>query len=119
MLESEMSKPAARTEAMAISDVKAKLSSLVNKVYRGETRVLIEKSGIPVAALVSVEDLQQLARMDEEDREAWAVLEAMRAPFRDVPLDEIEREAAKAIAEVGAELCVKREPAATKSAKTA
>jgi len=88
---------------MKISAVKSHLSSLVNEIYRTPTRILVEKSGIPVAALVSVEDLKQLARLDEEDAEAKAVLEAMRAPFRGVSSEEIEREAAKAIAEVRAE----------------
>jgi prevent-host-death family protein len=91
------------TETMKISDVKAMLSRLVNAVYRREKRVLIEKAGIPVAALISAQDLERLARADEEDREAWAVLESMRAPFKDVSSEEIEREAAKAIAEVRAE----------------
>ena len=45
------------TQKMKISDVKNQLSSLVNEVYRKETRVLVEKAGIPVAALVSAGDL--------------------------------------------------------------
>lgn len=101
--------PTIRT--MKISDVKRTLSSLVNEVYRGETRVLIEKSGIPVAALVTVSDLKRLARLDEQRDERWQVLEAMRAPFRGVPAEEIEREAAKAIAEVRAERRAEREAA--------
>ena len=107
-----MSERAPSTRTMKISEVKSTLSSLVNEVYRRETRVLIEKSGIPVAALVSAKDLQDLARMDAQDREAWAVLEAMREPFRGVPPEEIEREAAKAIAEVRAERRAARETSA-------
>lgn len=91
------------TQVMKISEVKSHLSSLVNEIYRTRTRIIVEKSGIPVAALVSVEDLKQLARLDEEDAEANAVLEAIRAPFRGVSAEEIAREAAKAIAEVRAE----------------
>jgi prevent-host-death family protein len=48
------------TETMKISDVKQGLNALVNRIYRRETRVLIEKSGIPVAAIVSARDLQRL-----------------------------------------------------------
>jgi prevent-host-death family protein len=76
---------------MKISDVKARLSSLVNEVYRHETRVLVEKAGIPVAALVSVEDLERLIRLDEQRAE------------------EIERETAKAVAEVRTETAAERE----------
>ena len=41
-----------------------------NRVCRHETRVIVEKSGIPVAAIVSAEDLERLRWLDEEDREA-------------------------------------------------
>ena len=104
MIEQE---PATRT--MKISDVKARLSSLVNEVYRQETRVLIEKAGIPVAALVSMQDLRRLAQLDDERAERRRVLESMREPFRGVLPEEIEREAAKAAAEVRAEMAAERE----------
>ena len=102
--------PARRT--LKISDVKARLSSLVNEVYRKETRVLIEKAGIPVAALVSIEDLERLAQLDKERAERRRVLESMREPFRGVPAEEIERETEKAVAEVRAEMAAERERAA-------
>jgi prevent-host-death family protein len=90
------------TQTMKISDVKNMLSSLVNKVYRKEARVLVEKAGIPVAALVSPGDLKRLAQLDEQDRRAREVLEAMRAPFRGVSPEEIQQEADKALAQVRA-----------------
>jgi prevent-host-death family protein len=97
------------TRTMKISDVKARLSSLVNEVYRQETRVLIEKAGIPVAGLVSMQDLQRLARLDEQRAERRQVLESMREPFRGVSAEEIERETAEAVAEVRAEMAAERE----------
>jgi prevent-host-death family protein len=105
------------TQTMKISDVKNTLSSLVNKVYRKETRVLVEKAGIPVAALVSTEDLKRLAQLDEQDRRAREVLEAMREPFRGVSPEEIQQEADKAITQVRAqrrtEQARAKEPAAS------
>src|SRR4051812_307628 len=91
------------TERMSIDELKARLSSLVAAVSSQEARVLIEMDGVPVAALVSMEDLNHLAWLDEQRAERWQILEAMRAPFREVPAEEIEREAAKAIAEIRAE----------------
>lgn len=45
-------------------EAKTKLSEYLNRVaYRGE-RVLVERHGKPVAALVSVEDLHRLEAMD-------------------------------------------------------
>ena len=96
-------------QTLKISDVKTRLSRLVNEVYRKETRVLIEKAGIPVAALVSIEDLERLAQLDQEQAERRRVLESMREPFRGVPAEEIERETEKAVAEVRAELAAERE----------
>ncbi len=107
-----MSKSVPETQTMKISDVKTSLSSLVNEVYRQQTRIVVEKAGIPVAALVSIEDLARLKRLDEERAERWRVLEAMRAPFRGIPFEEIERETAKAIAEIRAERRAEREEAA-------
>lgn len=95
-----MTESSPETRTMALSVVKSQLSVLLPLVSRQETRIVIEDAGAPVAALVSIADLERLTRRDEEDREAWAILAAMRAPFRDVPSAEIEHEAAKAIAEI-------------------
>jgi prevent-host-death family protein len=138
-------------EFMKISDVRAKLSSLVKDVRHHKRRILIERAGIPVAALISAEDLVRYERYEREweDRftvyqlqnalkdvlpedmshevisiisklrstnrgqeERRRVLDAMRAPFLNVPPEEIERETAKALAEVRAEMKAEREAAA-------
>jgi prevent-host-death family protein len=136
---------------MKISEAKAMLSTLVNNVHGREKRILIEKAGIPAAALISAEDLVKLERYERtwnerisfvdrvreafkdgppdqigsdiaallrkmqqevESEEFGRVLDAMRAPFRNVPPEEIERETAKAVAEVRAEMRAEREAAA-------
>ena len=104
------------TQTMKISDVKNRLSSLVNEVYRKETRVLVEKSGIPVAALVSTDDLERLNRLDRLDRERaerFGVIDELRQAFAGVPDEELEREADRALAEVRAERRAERGRAAT------
>lgn len=101
-------------QSMKISDVKNKLSSLVNEVYRKETRVLVEKAGIPVAAIVSTGDLQQLARLDAQRAARRQLVESMREPFRGVPPEEIEEETAKAYAEVREEMRQEREATAAR-----
>ncbi|MGH2530900.1 MAG: type II toxin-antitoxin system prevent-host-death family antitoxin [Thermomicrobiales bacterium] len=80
------------TQTMKISDVRGQLNTLVNRVYHKETRVVVEKSGIPVAAIVSTEDLERLDRLDRERAERFAVIDEVRAAFRGVPAAEIERE---------------------------
>ncbi|MDQ3696295.1 MAG: type II toxin-antitoxin system Phd/YefM family antitoxin [Chloroflexota bacterium] len=94
------------TQTMKISEVKRRFSALVNDVYREETRVLIEKSGIPVAALVSPADLDRLVRFDREREERerdFAIIDEMRESFKDVPPEEIERESIRIVAELRAE----------------
>jgi prevent-host-death family protein len=86
------------TQTMKISDVKNTLSSLVNKVYRKETRVLVEKSGIPVAAIISADDLQRFAQLEREQEERFAVIDRVREAFKDIPAEEIEAETDRIIA---------------------
>lgn len=75
-------------------------SELVNQVFRREKRVLIEKSGIPVAALISADDLEKFSRLEAERARDFAVLDDVGRAFDDVPLDELEREVHKAVAAV-------------------
>jgi prevent-host-death family protein len=100
------------TQTMKISDVRSQLNSLVNRVYRRETRVVVEKSGIPVAAIVSLADLARLDRLDRERAERFKVIDEMREAFAGVPEEELEREAERAVAEVRAEMRAEREQAA-------
>ncbi len=94
------------TKTMKISAVRGQLNTLVNQVYRKETRVVVEKSGIPVAGLVSAEDVKRLDRLDqlEREREAdFAVLDKLREAFAGVPAEEIEQETDRITAEIRAE----------------
>jgi prevent-host-death family protein len=88
------------TETMMISAVKRRLSSVVNDVCRQETRIVVEKSGIPVAAIIPIADLRRLIWLDERNREAREVVEAMRAAFADVPDEEIERQTERIMNEI-------------------
>jgi prevent-host-death family protein len=94
-----MSKLEPPTQTMKISDVKNGLSSLVNKVYRKETRILVEKAGIPVAALVSADDLHRLQQLDRAWDEGTRAIERFSQAFADVPVDELEAQIAQIIAE--------------------
>jgi prevent-host-death family protein len=105
--------PATRT--VSISEVKSRLSSLAKAVSQNEIRVIVEESGSPVLALVSVDDLERWSRMDREREARFAVIDRMREAFADVPTEEIERETAKAVAEVRAEMAAEREKRALAS----
>ncbi len=88
------------TLTMKASDARQQWSELLNKVFRKETRIVGEKSGMPVAAIVSAQDLETLSRLDKERQRDFSVLDEIGEAFKDVPPEEIEREVAKAIASV-------------------
>jgi prevent-host-death family protein len=92
------------TETMKFTDARQQLSQVVNRVARHETRVLIEKSGVPVAALVSAEDLRRLNELEARRQEQIAALGRISDAFADVPIDESERQVELAVAEARAEL---------------
>ena len=98
-----------------LSAITDQLADLIERVSRQETRVVVEHDGIPVAAIVSVSDLQHLHQLDRARAEREAALDAMRAPFRDVPSEEIERETDRILARVRAEMRAEREQEAAGS----
>ena len=98
------------TQTIGASDARQQFGQLLNQVFRREKRVVIEKSGVPVAALVSAADLEQLRRFEEQRREEFAVVERIREAFKGVPPEEIEQEVARAVAEVRAERRAQAKP---------
>jgi prevent-host-death family protein len=88
------------TQTMNASAVRDDWSEVLNKVYRRETRVVVEKSGIPVAGIVSADDLERLNQIDAQRREGVKILEASQAAFAGEPPERVEAEIKKAIAAV-------------------
>lgn len=95
-----MPQPEPRTQTIAISDVEASLSSLVEEVASEETRVLIDMDGVPVAALISLEDLQRLLTFEREEAKRFAVIDRMREAFADIPPEQIEQDVVDIIREL-------------------
>jgi prevent-host-death family protein len=60
-------------EKASIAQARNTLSALINSVAYGKVRVVLESRGKPKAALVSMEDLNKLERMEQE-REIPTVL---------------------------------------------
>ena len=87
------------TETIKASEARQQWSTLLNEVYRREKRVIVEKNGIPVAAIISPTDLERMQRIERNRKEDFKVIEQISAAFLDVPDDEIEREVAKAVQE--------------------
>jgi prevent-host-death family protein len=85
---------------MKTSEVRSRWGKVVAAVHDGGKRILVEKSGVPVAAVVSANDLARLQRFEAERSKRFAALDRIGEAFKDVPLEKLEAEVAKAIAEV-------------------
>lgn len=90
-------------ETKTVSEARRTFSETLNRVYRGEMRVIVEKNGIPVGVLVAPRDLADIEEMQRRREEFRAALKKTRAAFDDVPIEEIDREVEKAIEEVEAQ----------------
>ena len=99
------------TKTIKASVARQQFSQLLNDVFRKESRVVVEKSGIPVAAIISASDFTRLARLEAERNKDFAILDEMQEAFKDVPAEEIEREVAQAINQVRKENHTKQSPA--------
>jgi prevent-host-death family protein len=92
-----------KTQTLNASRARQEFSQILNRVFRKETRVLVEKSGIPVAAIVSAEDLERLQALEAQRDEDFKALDTTRDAFKDVPAEELERQVAVALNSVRAE----------------
>jgi prevent-host-death family protein len=100
-------------QTMKLSEVRQQFSPLVNAVFRGETRVIVEKNGLAVAALVPISDLKHMDELEAERKRDFAVVDELREMFRGLSEEEFEREMAKTLS-----LARKRRRAAQHKGKT-
>ena len=85
------------THTLSITSARSNLSQVVNQVFRREARVIIEKDGIPVAALVSADDVEVIERAERQRARDFAILDEIQAALADVPEEELEREISRAV----------------------
>jgi prevent-host-death family protein len=91
------------TQIMKASQARQEFSQLLNKVFRRETRVIVEKSGIPVAAIISAEDLELLTQLEAARQARFKVIDQIHARNQDKDPEEVERDVAEEIAAMRAE----------------
>ncbi len=51
---------------ISMSEIRLKLSELANRVIYGGERVVVEKNNKPAFALVSIEDMELLEKLEDE-----------------------------------------------------
>jgi prevent-host-death family protein len=79
------------------------LGRLLKQVQSGKLRIVIESDGTPVAAVISVQDLDLFEFLEHKRDERFEILKEIGDAFKDVPPEELEQEVARAITEVRAE----------------
>jgi antitoxin (DNA-binding transcriptional repressor) of toxin-antitoxin stability system len=87
------------TRSVEAEDIRRSLPETLSAVARHGERVIVEEDGVAVAAIVSLDDLKQLARLDAERIERFAVFERIGAIFADEDPDESDRLSALALQE--------------------
>ena len=77
---------------VTVSQLRADMATAVNRVAFGKERIIVQRQGKQLAALVPIEDLEALEAL--EDR-LWLQLaeERMAEPGEDVPWEQIRRDA--------------------------
>lgn len=88
------------TQTRTMSEVQRELSTLVQAVHRGKTRVIVERDGVAVAALVPIADLTRLQHLDREWDEHTKAIGRISEAFADVPTEVVEAEIDRIIADI-------------------
>lgn len=98
-----MGEPKSTIQTVDAEDVAQRIDEILDAIDRAAIRMSGEKGGEPIAAIVPAGDVVRLRQLDAHLAERLRFLGAMRAPFRGVPAEEIERETERIMAEIGAE----------------
>ena len=86
------------TQTMKASEAKQHWGSLLTEVFKRQKRVLVEKSGIPVAAVISAEDLERFEHLEAQRGRDFAILDEIGEAFQDQTPEQIERGVTQAVA---------------------
>lgn len=91
-------------QTLKLSEARRQFSQVLNRVFKREARVIVEKSGIPVAAIVSTHDLERLDQLEADRANRFRALDATRDAFKNIPDEVLEAEVTKAVAAARSEL---------------
>ena len=79
-------------------EAKRDRSRVIRRAFGGEVRIVVEKDGIPVAGIVSADDIERLAALDARWADGHEVLKRFGRAFRDQAAEKIEEAVAQAVA---------------------
>ena len=90
-------------QTVPVSQAKRNWSKVINQAFSGEVRFVVQKHSIPVAGIVSADDVARLAELDAQRARDFEILDRFGQAFRDQTPEQIEAAVAQAVAEVRAE----------------
>jgi hypothetical protein len=90
--------------SIPISTFQESTRNQIKELKRKGDRITIEENGVPVAALVSMLDAEALDRLEQQRKQAWAALNAIRSSVGHIPEEELMNEALKAQREARADM---------------
>lgn len=82
-------------EKISVTKARVLIADIVNKVAFGKKRVILNRAGKDVAAIISIEDLRLLERLVEEEEDRVDAEEAKKALAHvggAVPYDDVRKE---------------------------
>jgi hypothetical protein len=92
------------SSSIPISTFQEPTRTQIKELKRKGDRIIIEDNGVPVAALISLRDVDDLEQLEQKRARAWATVEAIRNRFEGVSEEELMDEALKAQREVRADM---------------
>lgn len=93
------------SQTLSVKDVREQLSELVSSVVYGDQKVVITKSGKPVAALVTYEDYEKIMNpaklySKEEWDKGFSLADKARTNTKDYSQEEVEQAIDQTVSEV-------------------
>jgi prevent-host-death family protein len=91
---------APHSRTVSASEARQRFSAIAEEVHRTDARVIIERSGIPVAVLISPRDYTRFQVMERQSDRDFAVVDRIGERFKDASAADIEDEVANAMREI-------------------
>lgn len=101
-----------QNQTLNATDVRAHWSRVLLDVFNRKSRVLVHKGGIPVAAIITANDLERFERFERERTERFKVIAEGWEAFQNVDLGDVDAEVARAVAETRADRRAEQEASA-------
>lgn len=86
------------TQSVPAAEARQRLGQIMRQVYNREVRVIVEKGGIPVVAVVSLADFERWTRLDREREERYRVIDEIRSRNLDKEPEEVEQDVTEEVA---------------------